>query len=87
MIPPDTLTYLFLALSAIASTIATYFAILEKDLLKAVIFSAIQSTFYTIIYYLLMAPDIVLVYLPVAIGLIPAVLIILISKTERWEKQ
>ncbi|MEM4528214.1 MAG: hydrogenase subunit MbhD domain-containing protein [Desulfurococcaceae archaeon] len=86
MIPPDTLTYLFLALSAIASTIATYFAILEKDLLKAV-FSAIQSTFYTIIYYLLMAPDIVLVYLPVAIGLIPAVLIILISKTERWEKQ
>ncbi|MEM3926488.1 MAG: hydrogenase subunit MbhD domain-containing protein [Desulfurococcaceae archaeon] len=87
MISPDTLTYLFLALSAIASTIATYFAILEKDLLKAVIFSAIQSTFYTIIYYLLMAPDIVLVYLPVAIGLIPAVLIILISKTERWEKQ
>jgi hypothetical protein len=34
-----------------------------------------------------MAPDIVLVYLPVAVGLIPGVLIILISKTEREERE
>jgi energy-converting hydrogenase B subunit D len=56
-------------------------------LLKAVVYSAIQSTFYALLYFLLMAPDIVLVYLPVAVGFIPGVLIILISKTEREERE
>ena len=74
------------ALAAIFSTIATYMAIMEKDLLKAVIFSAIQSTIYAFIYYMLMAPDIDLVYIPVAVGLYPAVIIALIKKTTREEK-
>jgi energy-converting hydrogenase B subunit D len=87
MIPPETLTYLFMAVAGIGSTISVYYAIFEKDLLKAVVYSAIQSTFYALLYFLLMAPDIVLVYLPVAVGLIPGVLIILISKTEREERE
>ncbi len=74
------------ALAAIFSTIATYMAIMEKDLFKAVIFSAIQSTIYAFIYYMLMAPDIDLVYIPVAVGLYPAVIIALIKKTTREEK-
>ncbi len=74
------------ALAAIFSTIATYMAIMERDLLKAVIFSAIQSTIYAFIYYMLMAPDIDLVYIPVAVGLYPAVIIALIKKTTREEK-
>jgi len=61
-------------------------AIMERDLLKAVIFSAIQSTIYAFIYYMLMAPDIDLVYIPVAVGLYPAVIIALIKKTTREEK-
>ncbi len=73
------------ALAAIFSTIATYMAIMERDLLKAVIFSAIQSTIYAFIYYMLMAPDIDLVYIPVAVGLYPAVIIALIKKTTREE--
>lgn len=84
--PLETFTYLVMAISSLLSTIAVYFAIVEKDLVKAVIFSALQSGLYAILYYLLMAPDIVLVYLPVAVGLIPGVLLVLISKTERWEK-
>lgn len=77
---------MFMATISILSTLAVYMAIQERDLLKAVIYSALQSGIYAVLYYLLMAPDIVLVYLPVAVGLIPSVLMILISKTERWEK-
>ncbi|MEM4481234.1 MAG: hydrogenase subunit MbhD domain-containing protein [Desulfurococcaceae archaeon] len=83
----ETIVYLIMATASLVSTIATYRAIKERDLLKAVIYSALQSGLYTILYYFLMAPDIVLVYLPVAVGLVPGVLIIIVSRTERWEKQ
>lgn len=74
------------ALAALLSVVATYLAVTERNLVKAVVFSAIQSTIYAFIYYMLMAPDIVLVYIPVAVGLYPAVVLVLISKTEREEK-
>jgi uncharacterized MnhB-related membrane protein len=83
----ETIIYLIMAVVSLLSVVAVYLAIVEKDLIKAVIYSALQSGFYAVLYYLLMAPDIVLVYLPVAVGLIPGVLIVLISKTERWEKE
>jgi len=83
----DTIIYLIMAVVSLLSVVAVYLAIVERDLIKAVIYSALQSGFYAVLYYLLMAPDIVLVYLPVAVGLIPGVLIVLISKTERWEKE
>jgi uncharacterized MnhB-related membrane protein len=82
----ETTVYFIMAISSLISVVATYLAIVEKDLVKAVIYSAIQSAMYALLYYLLMAPDIVLVYLPVAVGLIPGVLLVLIGKTERWEK-
>ncbi|MCC6033798.1 MAG: DUF4040 domain-containing protein [Desulfurococcaceae archaeon] len=85
MIELDTLTYLFMALAGVVSLIATYLAVLENDLIRAVIFSALQSTVYAILFYLLMAPDIALVYIPVAVGLYPAVVLFLIKKTERSE--
>jgi uncharacterized MnhB-related membrane protein len=85
MIELNTLTYSFMAIAGVVSLIATYLAIVENDLVKAVIFSALQSTVYTIIYYLLMAPDIALVYIPVSVGLYPAVILFLIKKTERTE--
>ena len=71
---------------SILALIATYLAIVERDLLRAILYSAIQSTLFAFLYYVLMAPDIVLVYVPVAVGLYPAVILILISKTEREEK-
>ncbi|OYT48239.1 MAG: sodium:proton antiporter [Desulfurococcales archaeon ex4484_42] len=81
----EVLTYAVLAILGLISTVATLLAILEKDLVKAVIFSAIQSTVYAFIYYILMAPDIDLVYIPVAVGLYPGVVLFLIKKTERFE--
>ncbi len=87
VISGETLVYLAMALASVLSTIATYMAVKERDLIRAVVYSALQSGFYSILYYLLAAPDIVLVYIPVAVGLVPGVLIVLISKTERWEKE
>ncbi len=86
MIDPEAVMIGVTALAALFSVVATYLAIMERDLVKAVIYSAIQSTIYAFIYYMLMAPDIVLVYIPVAVGLYPAVILILIRKTERREK-
>jgi len=81
----ETLVYALLAFCGLASTVSVYLAVTEKDLVKAVIYSAAQSGLYAVAYFLLMAPDVVLVYLPVALGLVPAILLSLISKTERWE--
>ena len=81
----EVLALTLMAIAALLSTLATYLAITERDLLSAVIYSALQSTAYAIIFYLLMAPDIVLVYIPVAVGLYPAVFIVLIKKSERYE--
>ncbi len=85
MYTPELLIYSMLGFLGLVSVIATYLAVTEKDLVKAVIYSAIQSTAYAFIYFLLMAPDIVLVYIPVAVGLYPAIMLVLIKKTERFE--
>ncbi len=74
------------AVSSLIAVIATYYAIEEKDLIKAVIYSAVQSTMFALLYYLFVAPDIVLVYVPVAVGLYPLLVIMLIKKTERYEE-
>jgi len=70
----------------LVSVIATYLAVTEKNLVKAVLYSAIQSTVYAFLYFLLMAPGIVLVYVPVAVGLYPAIILFLIRKTEQEER-
>jgi len=64
----------------------TYLAVVERNLIQAVVFSAVQSTMYALIYFLLMAPDIVLVYLPVGVGIYPAIVLLLIKKTDRVDE-
>ncbi|MET1160387.1 MAG: DUF4040 domain-containing protein [Thermoprotei archaeon] len=86
MIDPQLIVLGLGALAALVSVVAVYYAIFEKNLIRAVVFSAIQSTLYALLYYILMAPDIVLVYVPVAVGLYPAVILFLISKTEKEER-
>lgn len=82
----EVLVLSLMALVSLLSVISAYMAVKERDLIKAVVYSALQSGFYAILYYLLAAPDISLVYIPVAVGLVPGVLLVLIAKTERWEK-
>lgn len=58
----------------------------ERDLLKMIILSAAQSTFYAIALYILMVPDVVLAYIAVAIGIYTALLMFAVKKTERYEE-
>ncbi|NJE46603.1 DUF4040 domain-containing protein [Thermococcus sp. GR7] len=76
---------LILATVAVLGMVFSYLAITEKDLLKAVGFSAVQAIAYAIAFYILMAPDIVLAYVAIAVGIYSALLVFVISKTKRYE--
>jgi len=76
------LMYLFTA-----AIVFTYKAITEKDLVKAIIFSASQSVAYGIAYAVLLAPDIMLAYIAVGIGIYSVIMLYVVSKTERFERE
>jgi len=76
---------LLLVFSLIASTILAYMAVMTRDLVKAVIFLACQSVFFSIALYCMLAIDIVLVYLPVAVGVYSVVFLYAVRKTEAVE--
>ncbi len=82
----DLIAALLMAVAAVTSIVFTYLAVVEKNLIQAVVFSAVQSTMYALIYFLLMAPDIVLVYLPVGVGIYPAIVLLLIKKTDKVDE-
>jgi len=70
----------------ITALIASILAIRSRDLVKAVAFSAMQSVAYAIIYALLLAPDILFVYVAVGVGIYPVLMLYAISKTKRFEE-
>ncbi|NJE08022.1 DUF4040 domain-containing protein [Thermococcus sp. M39] len=76
---------LMLLITVLIGLIFSYLAIIEKDLLKAIGFSAVQAIAYAIAFYILMAPDIVLAYVAIAVGIYSALLVFVVSKTERYE--
>jgi len=68
-----------------AAFVASVKAVIERDLIKAVIFSALQSVAYALIFGILMAPDILYAYVAVSLCLYPVLLIYAIWKTYRFE--
>ncbi|MCC6052218.1 MAG: DUF4040 domain-containing protein [Fervidicoccaceae archaeon] len=79
------ITVLFLAIMGTIGLVFAYIAVTERALVKAIIYSAVQSMAFAVMLYLLKAPDIVLVYIPVSVGLYPAALFFLVGKTESEE--
>ncbi len=77
------LLILYLGVVALVSSIL---AIRSRDLVKAVAFSAMQSVAYAILYAILLAPDILLVYVAVGVGIYPVLILYAISKTRRYEE-
>lgn len=71
--------------ASFVSVVSTYLAIAERDLLVSVLFVSLTGISYTLIYYVLMAPDVVLAYIPVSSVLLPALLFLLIKNTKRYE--
>ncbi len=64
----------------------TYKTLVEKDLVKAVVYSAGQAVAYGLAFIVLMAPDLALAYVAVGVGIYSALFLIVISRTERYEK-
>ncbi len=69
-----------------SSLIAIFLLVFERDLLKMVVLSAAQSTFYALALYILLVPDVALAYVAVAVGIYTALLMLAIKKTERYEE-
>lgn len=80
------LTLILLIFALVFSLVFVYMAITEKDLLKAVAYSAGQSICYAIILQTMAAADIVMTYIAVSVGLYSALLVFVISKTQRHEE-
>ncbi|MEM4696246.1 MAG: hydrogenase subunit MbhD domain-containing protein [Desulfurococcaceae archaeon] len=81
----ETIIFSIIGAVSLVSIVFVALAISTRDLLKAVIYSAVQSTLYAFLMYLLMAPDIVLVYVAVSVGLLPLITIALLKKVGRYE--
>jgi energy-converting hydrogenase B subunit D len=77
----------FLAVMSTIALIFTYLAVVQKDLVKAIIFSSVESAAYLLVFYLLMGPDLALAYVAIGIGIYPAVAFFLVKKTERYEAE
>jgi uncharacterized MnhB-related membrane protein len=77
----------FLAVVSTVALVFTYLAIIQKDLVKAIIYSAVESGVYLLVFYLLMGPDLALAYVAIGIGIYPAVAFFLVKKTERYETE
>ncbi|MGB9828196.1 MAG: Na(+)/H(+) antiporter subunit B, partial [Thermosphaera sp.] len=76
-----TLIHLLLSFASLLAIVFVYLAITEKDLIKAIVFSAGQSISYTIILQLFAAPDVLLAYIAVSVGIYSALLVYVVSKT------
>jgi uncharacterized MnhB-related membrane protein len=79
------LVEVFLAVMSTTALVFTYFTVIQKDLVRAIIFSSVESAAYLLVFYLLMGPDLALAYVAIGIGIYPAVVFFLIKKTERHE--
>ncbi|OYT56839.1 MAG: sodium:proton antiporter [Desulfurococcales archaeon ex4484_217_2] len=77
---------LIIAYLATVAVIFTYKAIVEKDLIKAIVYSAGQSVAYAIAYAALLAPDIMLAYIAIGVGVYSIILLYVVSKTSRFEE-
>ncbi len=77
--------YVLILICALTSTALAYLIVKEKDLLVATLLLIGQGISHALLYYLLMAPDLFLTYIPVSAGIIPLLLLLLIKKTERVE--
>jgi uncharacterized MnhB-related membrane protein len=81
----ENLIFILIGIVSLTSIPFVILAVKSRDLLMAVIYSAVQSTLYSLLLFLLLAPDIVLVYVAVSVGLLPLLTILLIKKVGRYE--
>jgi energy-converting hydrogenase B subunit D len=69
IVPSIPLCYFLLALFMTYALILTYKTLVTTDLVKAIIYSAGQAVGYTLALVMLAAPDLVLAYVAVGVGM------------------
>ncbi len=77
---------LLLIVAFTLAIVFTYKTLVEKDLVRAVVYSAGQAIAYGLAFIVLMAPDLALAYVAVGVGIYSALFLLVISRTERYEK-
>ena len=77
---------LLLIIAFTLAIVFTYKTLVEKDLVKAVVYSAGQAVAYGLAFIVLMAPDLALAYVAVGVGIYSALFLLVISRTERYEE-
>ena len=78
-----------LILAAIGSTlalIASIVALLQRDVLKAIILSGIESIFFALLLTAFLAPDLLIAYVAIGLGINSVILLYALRKGERYEE-
>lgn len=79
--------HVLLVVAFALALVFTYKTLVERDLVKAIVYSAGQAVAYGLAFIVLMAPDLALAYMAVGVGIYSALFIVVVSHTERYEKE
>jgi uncharacterized MnhB-related membrane protein len=80
---------MLLILSALAATLAlvsTVIVIYEKDVARSVVLAGVESVFYALVLAVFLAPDLLIAYVAIGLGLNTAILLYVLSRGERYEE-
>ena len=67
--------------------LSAYLTITFRDLLSAALASAAMSLLLSMEFYMLHAPDVAIAEAAVGAGVVTAIVVYGIAKTERWERE
>ncbi|WP_448579255.1 Na(+)/H(+) antiporter subunit B [Thermosphaera sp.] len=74
------------SLAATLALISTIVVVYEKDVAKAVVLAGVESVFYALILSIFLAPDLLIAYVAIGLGLNTVILLYVLSKGERYEE-
>ena len=81
------ISFILIAVLLLLMVAAAVYAVLQKDLLYAVIATGIISLVLSILFYLLQAPDVALTEAAIGVALTTIIFVIAIRNTERMEDE
>jgi energy-converting hydrogenase B subunit D len=58
----------------------------EKDVARSVVLAGVESVFYALVLAVFLAPDLLIAYVAIGLGLNTAILLYVLSRGERYEE-
>ena len=80
------LSFVLILVVSLILIVAAVFAVIQKDLLLAVIATSLISLMLSILFYFLQAPDVALTEAAIGVALSTIIFLISIRKTRRMEE-